>query len=136
MFEMSPDRYAHKQSGAGLPIAIFIITVLALLVFGMAQVQQGSGESVSLQIQSQRAFFAAESGVQVSIGTVFSAIDAGDAPSCPVAIPIFNNAGLSGCSASFECSLDSASGRFVLTSTGSCGNGSDLASRTVEVRLQ
>ncbi len=45
---MSPERTIRKQSGAGLPIATFIITVLALLVYGMAQLQESSGKSVSL----------------------------------------------------------------------------------------
>lgn len=54
---MYPEpRNLVNQGGAGLPVALFIITVLALLVTGMAQLQQASGDSVSLQIQSQRAF--------------------------------------------------------------------------------
>lgn len=53
---MCPERSPQKQQGAGLPIALFIITVLALLVVGMAQLQERSGQAVSLQIQSQRAF--------------------------------------------------------------------------------
>jgi len=64
---MCPDTSLKSQTGAGLPIALFVITVLALLVIVMAQLQQGTGESLSLQIQSQRAFFAAESGAQVGV---------------------------------------------------------------------
>jgi MSHA biogenesis protein MshP len=126
----------HRQNGAGLPVAIFIITVLALLVVGMAQLQQSSGEAVSLQIQSQRAFFAAESGVQVRLDGIFTTLDAGNAPSCPSDITTFNASGLSECSATFDCSADPANGRFTLASTGSCGSGAERASRTVEVRVQ
>lgn len=133
---MSPKGCLRNQRGAGLPIALFVITVLALLVFGMAQLQQSTGEAVSLQIQSQRAFFAAESGAQVRIGSIFEAIDNGSAPSCPSPVTAFGAPGLAGCSATFDCAFDSASGVFTLASTGSCGNGVDAATRTVEVRVR
>lgn len=133
---MYPSATKHRQTGAGLPVAIFIITVLSLLVLGMARLQQSSGEAVSLQIQSQRAFFAAESGVQTRLDGIFATLDAGNAPSCPSKITTFNASGLSGCSATFDCSADPANGRFTLASTGTCGGGAELASRTVEVRVQ
>ncbi len=132
---MCPNASLERQSGAGLPIALFIITVLALLVFGMAQLQQSSGEAVSLQIQSQRAFFAAESGAQLRIPSILEAIDKEETPSCP-AITTFSAAGLADCSASFDCAFDGSNEVFTLASTGSCGSGADSASRTVEVKVQ
>ena len=133
---MSPKGCFRNQSGAGLPIALFVITVLALLVFGMAQLQQSTGEAVSLQIQSQRAFFAAESGAQVRIQSIFDEIDNGITPSCPLPVTAFSSSGLAGCSATFDCAFDSARVVFTLASTGSCGNGADAATRAVEVRVQ
>lgn len=133
---MSPNGCLRNQAGAGLPIALFVITVLALLVFGMAQLQQSSGEAVSLQIQSQRAFFAAESGAQIRMQSIFEAIDNGSSPFCPSPVTSFSASGLTACSATFDCAFDSASGVFTLASTGSCGNGIDAATRTVEVRVQ
>lgn len=133
---MSLNGCLRNQQGAGLPIALFVITVLALLVFGMAQLQQSTGEAVSLQIQSQRAFFAAESGAQVRLPSAFEEIDNGSAPSCPSAITTLGGAGLSGCSVTFDCAFNSTNGVFRLTSTGTCGSGSDRASRTVEVKVQ
>ncbi len=133
---MSLNGCFRNQKGAGLPIALFVITVLALLVFGMAQVQQSSGEAVSLQIQSQRAFFAAESGAQVRISSIFDAIDNGNTSFCPSPVTSFGASGLSGCSATFGCAFDNASGVFTLASTGACGSGQDAATRTVEVRVQ
>lgn len=59
---MYPERLHHQQSGAGLPVALFVITVLALLVIGMAQLQESSSKAVSLQIQSQRAFLQRRAG--------------------------------------------------------------------------
>mgnify|MGYP003667482956 CR=1 FL=1 len=54
---MYPDQYWNRQRGAGLPIALFIITVLALIVTSMAQQQESTGAAVSQQILSQRAFY-------------------------------------------------------------------------------
>lgn len=123
---MYPDSSFHKQSGAGLPTALFIITVLALLVFGMAQLQQSSGEAVSLQIQSQRAFFAAESGAQIAVTRLL----AGGA--CPISPVDFSREGLSACVADVSCS---GTGIVNIESEGICGSGKEEASRTVRVRL-
>lgn len=137
---MSPERTIQKQAGAGLPIAIFIITVLALLVYGMAQLQESSGKSVSLQIQSQRAFFAAESGAQLGVTEI---LDSGDCSGVPAEVE-FSAAGLSECKAILECSLSdpyalSGSGGdrvLSLNSTGECGAGNERASRRVEVKVR
>lgn len=130
---MCPDRIRHQQRGAGLPVALFIITVLALLVLGMAQLQQSAGEAVSLQIQSQRAFFAAESGAQVGVGRV---LQDPDNPQCFAGSISFSDPGLSGCRVAITCSETPGNEVFTLTSAGRCGSGPDAASRTVEVRVR
>lgn len=137
---MCPETPLKNQSGAGLPVALFIVTVLAFLVLGMSQLQQGSGESVSLQIQSQRAFFAAESGAQVAVLDVLEA-DSCDGINSPLE---FDDAdGLQGCSATMSCEAVTAdiggSGGntvFTINSSGKCGAGADQASREVEVRVR
>lgn len=137
---MCPSLSSTKhQSGAGLPIALFIITVLALLVIGMAQLQQSSGESVSLQIQSQRAFFAAESGAQVGVREVL------EASSCSAISGqiTFSVPGLAGCQATLGCEsvTEDISGPggdtvYTIESQGQCGAGPDQANRVVEVRVR
>lgn len=136
---MCPDRICRQQRGAGLPVALFIITVLALLVLGMAQLQQSSGEAISLQIQSQRAFFAAESGAQVAVSEVLQSDDCSTVPA-NIAFPA---AALSGCSATLACETTEVTidGRDYfstrVTSNGRCGaGGADEASRTVEVMVR
>ena len=137
---MSPDSNIQKQAGAGLPIAIFIITVLALLVYGMAQLQESSGKSVSLQIQSQRAFFAAESGAQLG---VTEALESGECTGVPAVLD-FAMGALRDCKALIECSvsdsydLTGSGGDRVLSlaSTGECGVGSEQARRRLEVRVR
>ena len=131
---------ARLQQGAGLPIALFIITVLTLLVAGMAQLQQAGSESVSLQIQSQRAFFAAESGAQVAVAEVLAAGDC----SAVTGSVTFSANGLSGCESAMFCNSVSADidggpaeeTVFTVRSDGQCGSGSDLANRSVEGRVR
>ena len=133
---MSLNGCLRNQKGAGLPIALFVITVLALLVFGMAQLQQSTGEAVSLQIQSQRAFFAAESGAQVGVQKMLSQLESGGAASCPPDISGFGSGnGLASCSVEFVCDLGTGL-TLTLVSTGYCGSGADSARRTIEVRLK
>lgn len=137
---MYPESCRFRQRGAGLPVALFIITVLALLVAGMAQLQESSGQAVSLQIQSQRAFYAAESGAQVAVARV---LDAGSCSALGGPI-IYGEPGLRGCRAELACSsilLDIEASPaeetvFDLTSQGQCGTGPDRAERTVEVRVR
>lgn len=124
---MYRDRLPQKQTGAGLPIALFIITALSLMVLGMSQLQESSGNAISLQIQSQRAFFAAESGAQIAVTKLM----AGE--SCPGSPVSFPGKGLSDCTADIQCT---GSDIDEVVSTGRCGSGQEGASRTVEVRLR
>lgn len=138
---MCPERMLmRKQSGAGLPIALFVITVLSLLVLGMSQLLDSSAQSVGLQIQSQRAFFAAESGAQAGVAL---ALDNANCAAVPSSLS-FSSAGLQACEAQLSCSsvqadIDGNSAPetvYTLVSEGRCGTGNDLASRTVEVRVR
>ena len=137
---MCPERSLSKQRGAGLPVALFVITVLALIVTSMAQQQESAGSAVSQQILSQRAFLAAESGAQVAIAEALSGASCGSVS----ASITFSNAGLAGCDASVSCTSvqadidgDAAPETvFTLESQGQCGNGAEAASRTVEVRVR
>lgn len=134
---MCPERPQRLQAGAGLPVALFVITVLALLVIGLAQLQESSSKSVSLQIQSQRAFFAAESGAQVLVADLLA--EAGEdplnGPSMSQQIIFSGASGLVGCTANVEYSV--GSGGATVTSYGICGDGTpEEARRIVEVRLR
>lgn len=137
---MYPERSLYKQTGAGLPVALFVITVLALLVIGMAQLQESSGKAISLQIQSQRAFFAAESGAQLTVAKI---LVSGDCSGVPAELD-FSAGALGECKAILACSASdlyalsgSGGGRvFTLISSGECGAGNDLARRRVEVKVR
>ncbi|PVY70323.1 MSHA biogenesis protein MshP [Tamilnaduibacter salinus] len=138
---MCPDRSSlSRERGAGLPVALFVITVLALIVAGMAQLQQGTGASVSRQILSQRAFLAAESGAQASVAKTLASGD------CSVdgTTLSFSNDGLSGCEAAIACDAVQADIEgspapetvYTIRSAGRCGGSGERSERTVEVRVR
>ena len=119
-----------RQQGAGLPMAIFLITVMALIVTTMAQLQQSSGEMEALDILSTRAFYAAESGAEVLLVQAMEKTPA----ECASGEVTFEASGLKGCSADVTCE---ASGNTIrIISEGQCGTGRTAASRTVEVKVQ
>ena len=128
-----------KQNGAGLPIALFIITVLSSIVLSISQLQESSGNAISLQIQSQRAFFAAESGAQVAIASLLKDADGSPLDNCSFVDKKlnFDEQGLSGCSADVSCDDASIDEVISIESKGSCGveDSVDHARRTIEVRL-
>jgi len=133
----------RRQRGVGLPMAIFLITVMALIVATIAQLQQSTGEAEALDILSTRAYYAAESGAQLAMTRVLP-----DDPDAQVSVTActddvyqqgFDQGGLSGCSVSVDCtSVDDGAGRplATLTSTGECGTAPEVARRTIEVRVQ
>ena len=129
-----------RQRGIGLPAVIFIITTLVLIIAAMAQLQQNTSDGLSLQLLSQRAFYAAESGAQLSMNLLLPPA-AGPARSCstsPFYTHAFNAPGLTGCSVSVSCrelSLD-GSPVYILNSTGQCGSGALSASRQTEVAVR
>ncbi|MFO7530452.1 MAG: hypothetical protein R6W86_16910 [Marinobacter sp.] len=106
----------------------------------MAQLQQGTGQSISLQVLSQRAFHAAESGAQLGVAEV---LGGGGCAAVPASVD-FSVGGLKECSAEIQCSataplpIPGSGGNrlYTLGSTGECGSGNELARRTVEVRVR
>ena len=131
---------AWRQQGAGLPMAIFLITVMALIVTTIAQLQQSSGEMEALDILSTRAFYAAESGAQIGLVKALGEDDEGKKTrSCFNQFePDFDQSGLNGCSAVVSCESEGAPNpaTVVITSEGACGSGNSIASRTVKVKAQ
>ncbi|MBC7182697.1 MAG: hypothetical protein H5U30_03865 [Marinobacter sp.] len=94
---------------------------------------------MSLQIQSQRALFAAESGAQVGVREVL------EASSCSAISSqiMFSTSGLTGCRAALSCesvteSIGGPGGDTVysIVSQGRCGAGADQANRVIEVRVR
>ena len=137
---MFPEFNQSKQRGFGLPAAIFVITILALIIAAMSNIQRNSAEGITLQVQSSRAFYSAESGVQIALNLLLP--PNGSAGRSCATSPFYQRnytvAGLVGCSASVECSSDTLNSEFyyTLVSTGECGTGLDQAQRQIEVRAK
>lgn len=140
MFLSQPMSIPQRQAGIGLPVALFVITVLALIVVALTDLEEHSGVSYSLDVNSMRAFYAAESGAQIDMTNIFP--PSGSVASCnanPQTTALsFNAIGLNGCRARVERScieVDSVK-YFSLTSTGACGTGGDEAERVIVVRAR
>jgi len=129
-----------RQRGFGLPLAVFIITVLALIGAAMVALTRTGQESVASEIQSTRAFYAAESGAQIALTYVLPLAGGsiGVAGCNALAInPAFTTAGLEGCTASVTCSGQTVNGDeyYTLTSEGECrfGASGNTARRRIEI---
>jgi len=134
---MSPD--IKKQRGIGLPMALFIITILAMIIAAITDLEESSGVGFGLDVNSMRAFYAAESGAQAAMAEIFPA-SGGGGGSCGsiTATHTFSKSGLNGCKAEMTCSRMTVNGLdyYTLKSTGSCGNSLDKAVRVIDVRAR
>lgn len=130
---------ARRQTGFSMPVAIFILVVMALIGTAMVQLVSTGHMSVANEALSTRAFYAAESGAQWGMNRLFPPTGSScPATSCVASSSLtFTAAGLSGCSAVVVCTgLGTFSGRehYGLTSTGTCGSSETTATREIEVR--
>jgi len=129
---MSPE--LNKQRGLGLPVAIFIIVVMAFIAVGVTQMTTASSKSYAQNVLSTRAFYAAESGAQLRLNTVISTSPC----ACGTAGQTFTFSvtGLNNCQAVTTCNQLTAGADTYCTisSVGSC-DGSN-AVRQIEVRVK
>jgi MSHA biogenesis protein MshP len=134
---MCPNSLSNKysQRGIGLPATIFIITVLALIVVAMAELNQSSNQAFAQSFQSQKAFYAAESGAQIALNRVFVG-----AVACNNSIADINfssaGAGLESCTADLSCNQVTVSGinYYTISSAATCGTGFETSQRSIQVR--
>ena len=124
-----------KQQGLGLPVAIFIITIMSLIAVAVNRLNESSSQSYSQNLLSSRAFYAAESGAQLRAHAVLTL----PACTCGSSEDVdynFTVDGLNQCKAETSCSEFVVTGETYCTiiSIGSCDNSN--AQRTIEVRLK
>jgi len=132
---MPPNNVKSKQMGMGLPVALFIITIMSLIAMAVNRLGESSSQAYSQNVLSTRAFYAAESGAQLRAQDVINTI--------PCACGLnqtytFDSdiTGLSGCNAATTCTSFVANTETYCTviSIGACN--SSNAQRTIEVRLK
>ena len=125
------------QRGIGLPIAIFVITVLSAFAVNMGLLVEDNSESRIEYITSLRASLAADTGADLGLNVAFDPSDApvyADGVTCSstaINYSFTNDAGMSGCSAAVTCTSGTAGGKtiYTVTSVGTC----DSISKTVEI---
>lgn len=126
---------SQQQRGFSLPVAIFILVIMSLLGAGIVSILQSSQDSLATEVLSTRAFYAAESGAQVTLGQLFDL--AGGAANCAASYPAldFTSTGLVSCSASTTCSSSTIGTRtfYTITSTGNCASSGYTATRTIQI---
>ncbi|EAT12438.1 hypothetical protein HF888_15355 [Bermanella marisrubri] len=127
-----------KQSGFGLPTALFVILVIILIVAAINTLNQINADTYGRQWLSLRAFYAAESGANLAATYFLSDLTA---PACSNSF--INNLNLSGnglndCLINVSCEQQSDNGEdfFTLTSTGQCGQGSGQTTRIIQIRVK
>tara|TARA_R100001377_G_C3182689_1_gene107280 strand:- start:893 stop:1327 length:435 start_codon:yes stop_codon:yes gene_type:complete len=140
---MSPKRRdgqttLHTQRGIGIPAALFVITLFAVLAVAINLLQEQNAETYEEQVNLTRAFYAAESGAGIAMNSIFPPeefpqynVDA-ECAAGPREY-VFTIDGLNACTATVTCSVDatvSSVEYYTIVSEGSC-NG---VSRKVQVR--
>ena len=148
LFAMFPNHpYAQPKTlrharGFGLPAAIFIITVLAMVVASITQLEESSSVAFGENLNSVWAFYAAESGAEIALARLNPA--PGSSQTCTENIYVDSSGleGLNGCSVDVDCSSVTTAAPlpvvtyYSFTSTATCGVGKDAAQRVIEVRAK
>jgi len=127
----------RSQRGIGLPIAIFVITVLAAFAVNMGLLVQDNATARIEYVTNLRATLAADTGADLVMNVAFDPSDAPDyaggvtCSATAINYDFANDPGMSGCSAAVTCSSVTAGGStiYTFTSVGTC----DGTSKTVVV---
>ncbi|MES3007211.1 MAG: hypothetical protein V4751_05515 [Pseudomonadota bacterium] len=142
---MYPDRSPHKplhigmrQHGIGIPAAIFVITLMAVLAVAINLLVGQNAQVYEEEINLTRAYYTAESGAGFAMNSLFPPEEFpsyGSTAECAVGPRLYSMTvvGMSSCNASVTCSTDATVEGveyYTIRSTGTCGD----VSRTVQIR--
>lgn len=124
-----------SQRGFSLPVAIFILVIMALIGTALVNLTLSSHQSLSQEVMSTRAFYAAESGAQTALSQLFPLNGTAATCSAPYPTVALSATGLDGCSAVVSCSSNiiSTNTYYTLTSTGRCNFVTTSATRQIEL---
>ncbi len=130
---------ALKQRGSALVIAVFIIVVMLAVILSLSRLLLSSSESLVYEVQGSRAFFAAQSGLELALTRVFPLTGAA---SCSALSLNFSDDGLRGCRAEVSCQALSlpagnvATVLYQLSSTGICQADNFITSRELVLEVR
>jgi MSHA biogenesis protein MshP len=126
-----------RQAGIGIPAAIFVITLMALIAVAVAQLLSQNARTYEEEINLTRAFYAAESGAGFAMNTLYPPEEYsayGTTAECAAGPRTYNFSvdGVNNCSAIVSCTQVTISGTNYATieSEGSCGE----LTRTIQVQ--
>jgi MSHA biogenesis protein MshP len=124
-----------RQQGFSLPIAVFILVIMALIGVALIDITKIGYQGMSTEVMSTRAFYASESGAQYALSQLFP-LD-GSPASCLAPYPTlnFNSNGLNNCSAVVSCNSNTVGSNtyYIISSIGNCNTGEFSATRQIEV---
>lgn len=122
------------QTGVGLPAAIFVITVLAIIAVAINSLVSQNAQTFEEEVNLTRAFYAAETGAGFAMNRLYAPEDYPAYTSAACANGTYNLTvdGLNQCTATVTCNLVTISGTNYATieSEGTCGD----VERTIQVR--
>lgn len=131
------QRVQQSQQGIGLPTAIFIITLMAVMAVAINQLVSQNAQTFEEEVNLTRAFYAAESGAGFIMNGIYPPENypgyAGRECTANDTFSFdFTVDGLNQCDAAVRCDITSTGGSSYITieSTGTCGD----VSRTIQVR--
>lgn len=130
-----------SQTGSALVVAIFIITVMSMMAAAMIKINASQAVTTTQEILGTRAWFAAHSGIEISLNKLFPIGDPNQMLTCeaiPTQIPLVD---FKGCRVTVTCdqfsandnTVVSADRRIKLSSTGRCGSGQYQVARQQQV---
>lgn len=126
-----------QQGAASLPVFIIIIVIMGLLGASLANLTATSNVTIGNEMLNLRAFYAAESGAQTTMASLFPL---GGGPAvCPAVLAITFPPGgnLGRCSANVTCASTPVGAQtfYTVNSTGRCGTagGTEEATRQIQV---
>lgn len=129
-----------RQYGVSLIMVLFLLVVVSLLAAALARLNQGGSNAVSMEVQSTRALFAAESGAQIAAMRIFPIGTQNPPCSNGNFSRNFTANGLNNCAAnvSFSCVPTAERTVFTVVSAGTCGTvgSADYARRQITVGLR
>ncbi|MCC5879197.1 MAG: hypothetical protein JJU03_04830 [Idiomarina sp.] len=139
-----PSFSSKRERGAALVVAIFIITVMAILAAIIARVLSISAAASVDEVYGTRALQAANSGVQVFTVDLIDAIEAESgnptqACSNGLSDQTFQSPGLQNCTSNVSCTTTNYSEfgltQFQITSVGQCTSANQQYSRVISVEV-
>ena len=125
-----------QMQGIGLMGAVFFMVVVALLSAAITRSVTTGADAFALEIISQRAFFAAESGAQLGVQAVYPPQGTGTCGTNSWDLSVID---LPQCRATVSCRSSTVAGvdYHTIESTGRCSDGGEIvAERIVLVRAQ